>query len=93
MISNNITSTESDVNTHQGKVWAAIDMLSIKWKSDLSDKIKHNFFQAVGVSVLLYGCISWTQKHGEKARWELHKNAICFFEQILEVVPFKTAAV
>ena len=29
--------------------------------------------------------------HGEKARWELHKNAPCYFEQILEVTPDKTA--
>ena len=26
---------------------------------------------------------------GEKARWELHKNATCYFEQILEVTPYK----
>ena len=31
--------------------------------------------------------------HGEKARWELHKNATCCFEQILEATPNKTAAV
>ena len=30
--------------------------------------------------------------HGEKARWELHKNAVCWFEQILEAAPHKTAA-
>ena len=30
--------------------------------------------------------------HGEKARLELHKNAMCCFEQILEAVPHKTAA-
>ena len=30
---------------------------------------------------------------GEKARWEVHKNAACSFEQILEVAPYRTAAV
>ena len=30
------------------------------WKFDLSDKIKQDFFQAVSVSVLLYGCTNWT---------------------------------
>ena len=30
------------------------------WKSDLSDKIKRNFFQAAVVSLLLYGCTTWT---------------------------------
>ena len=30
---------------------------------------------------------------GEKARWELLKNAACCFEQILEAASYKTAAV
>ena len=30
---------------------------------------------------------------GEKARWELHINVTCYFEQILEKTPYKTAAV
>ena len=30
---------------------------------------------------------------GEKARWELHKVAMCCFEQILETALYKTAAV
>ena len=28
----------------------------------------------------------------EKAKWELHKNPVCYLEQILEVTPHKTAA-
>ena len=31
--------------------------------------------------------------HGEKDKWGLHKNATCYFEQILEATPNKTAAV
>ena len=42
------------------KVWIDIDRLSIKWKSDLSNKIKCNFFQAAAVSIFLYGCNTWT---------------------------------
>ena len=38
----------------------AIDRLSIIWKSDLTDKMKHSFFQAAVVSMLLYGCTTWT---------------------------------
>ena len=34
--------------------------VSVIWKSDLTDKIKRNFFQAVVVSILLYGCTTWT---------------------------------
>ena len=45
---------------HLAKAWTAIDRLSIVWKSDLSDKIKQDFFQAVAVSLLLYGCTVWT---------------------------------
>ena len=42
------------------KAWTAIDRLSIIWKSDLTDKMKHSFFKAAVVSVLLYGCTTWT---------------------------------
>ena len=30
------------------------------WKSNLTDKMKRSFFQAVVVSILLYGCTTWT---------------------------------
>ena len=33
------------------------------------------------------------KKHGEKARWELYKNTMCYFDQILEAAVFKTAVV
>ena len=51
-----VSYTENDINTWLKKAWAAIDRLSVIWKSDLSDKIKHSFFQAVVGSILLYGC-------------------------------------
>ena len=36
--------------------------------------LKQEFFQAVAVSELLYGCTSWTlmKTNGEKDRWEWH---------------------
>ena len=46
-------------DTRPTKTWTAIDSLSIIWKSDLTDKMKH-FFQAAVVSILLYGCSTWT---------------------------------
>ena len=55
-----VSSTKSDVNMHQAKTWTAINRLSDIWNSDLSDKITWNFYQAVFVSVLLYGWIIWT---------------------------------
>ena len=41
-------------------IWTAIDRLSIIWKSNLTDKMKRSFFQAAVVSILLYGCTTWT---------------------------------
>ena len=42
------------------KAWTVIDRLSIIWKSDLTDEMKRSFFQAAVVSILLYGCTTWT---------------------------------
>ena len=42
------------------KSLAAIYWLSVIWKSDLTDKMKNSFFQAAIVSILLYGCTTWT---------------------------------
>ena len=39
-----VSSTESDINIPLAKARNAIDRLSIMWKSDLSDKIKRDFF-------------------------------------------------
>ena len=38
-----VSSTETDINTRLTKAWTAIDRLSVMWKSDLIDKIKHIF--------------------------------------------------
>ena len=59
-LGSNVSSTEKDIDTRLTKAWIAIDRLSIIWKSDLIDKMKHSFFQAAGVSILLFGCTSWT---------------------------------
>ena len=54
------SSTENDNNMRLTKALTAIDKLFIIWKWELSNKIKCNFFQAVLVSILLYGCTIWT---------------------------------
>ena len=36
------------------------DRQSVVWKSHLTDKMKRSFFQAAVVSILLYGCTTWT---------------------------------
>ena len=73
--------------SHQLKAmstYTKVNLLTGKWKSNLSDEIKQELFQAVAVSVLLYGCTTWR---------ELHEDTVCYFEQILEAAPNKTVAV
>ena len=55
-----VSLTETDIYTRLAKALTANDKLSIIWKSDLTDKIKCSFFQAAVVSILLYGCTTWT---------------------------------
>ena len=59
-LGSSVSSTEKDIHTQLTKAWIAIDRLSIRWKSDLADKMKRSFFQAAVVSILLYGCTTWT---------------------------------
>ena len=59
-LESSVSSTEKDINTRLTKAWTAIDRLLIIWKSDLTDKMKRSFFQAAVVSILLYGCTTWT---------------------------------
>ena len=66
-LGSSISSTENDINMREAKAWTATNMLLVIWKSDLIDKIKRSFFQAAVVSILLYGCTTWTlTKHMEK---------------------------
>ena len=53
-----VSSTETDINTRLA--WTAIERLSLIWKSDVIEKIKHSFFQAAVIPLLLYGCTVWT---------------------------------
>ena len=59
-LGSSVLSTKKDIDTRLTKAWAAIDRLSIILKSDLTDKMKRSFFQAAVVSILLYGCTTWT---------------------------------
>ena len=59
-LGSSVSSTKKDIDTLLTKAWTAIDRLSIIWKSDLTDKMKCSFFQAVVVSILLYECTTWT---------------------------------
>ena len=59
-LGSSVSSTEKGIDTRLTKAWTAIDKRWIIWKSDLTDKIKRSSFQAVVVSILLYGCTTWT---------------------------------
>ena len=48
------------IDTRLTKAWTAINRLPVIWKSDLTDKMKRSFFQAAIVSIMLYGCTTWT---------------------------------
>ena len=56
-LGSSVSTTEKYIGTRLTKAWTAINKL---WKSDLTDKMKRSFFQAVVVSILLYGCTTWT---------------------------------
>ena len=59
-LGSSVSSAEKDIDTRLMKAWTAIDRLSIIWKSDLTNKMKRSFFQAAVMSILLYGCTTWT---------------------------------
>ena len=59
-LGSSVSSTEKDIDTRLTKAWTAIDKLTTIRKSNLTDKMKRCFFQAAVVSILLYGCTTWT---------------------------------
>ena len=59
-LESSVSSTKTDIDTQLAKAWTAIDRLSVIWKSNLTDKMKCSFFQAAVMSILLYGCTTWT---------------------------------
>ena len=59
-LASSVSSTEKYIDTRLTKAWTAIDKLSIIWKSNHTDKMKRSFLQAAVVSILLYGCTTWT---------------------------------
>ena len=68
-LGSSISSIKKDINTRLAKEWTANHRLSVMLKSDLTDEIKRRFFQAVVVSILLYGCTTWMiTKRVEKKR-------------------------
>ena len=71
---------KKNIDTWLSKALAAIDRLSIIWKLDLTDKIKRSFFQAAVVSILLYGCTTWTLTK------RLEKKLVCNYTRMLRAI-------
>ena len=94
IINNNcsVSSTETDINTPLAKAWSAIDKLSVIWKSDLTDKIKRSFFQAAVVSILLYGCTTWTLTKRMEKKLDGNYTRMLRTKKVLEAAPHKAAA-
>ena len=59
-LGSSVSSTKKDIKTWLTKAWTAINRLLVISKSDLTDKMKRSFFQAAVMSILLYGCTTWT---------------------------------
>ena len=62
-LGSSVSSNENDINMRPAKAWTVIDRLSVIWKSDLTDKIKRNFFPS---SSLVDTAIWMLNKHMEK---------------------------
>ena len=95
-LGSSVSSTEKDIDTRLTKAWIAIDRLSIIWKSDLTDKMKRSFFQAAVVSILLYGCTTWTLTKRLKKKLDgNYTRMLRLFnlEQVLAATPHKAPTI
>ena len=72
------------------KPWTAFDRLFILWKSELSDKIQRNFFQAAAVSnyFTLYH-MDADKTSRENAKREQLKNATSYWNKSQKQHPTK----
>ena len=70
-----------------------IDRLSIIWKSDLIDKMKRSFFQATDVSILLYGCTTWTLTKRLEKKLDDNYTRMLQAIQVLAATPHKAPTI
>ena len=66
-------------------MWTTIDKFIAIWKADL--------FKNKNSTIIWLHHLDFEEMSRKKARWELHKKAVYYFEQILEAAPYKTVAV
>ena len=87
-LGSSVSSTQTDINTWLAKAWIAIDMLSVIWKSDLTDRMKLSFFPSICVNTAVW-MHYWDANFRKKAWQQLHKNAASNTEQVPEQDPTK----
>ena len=63
--------------------------------SDLTDKMKRSFFQAAVVSILLYGCTTWTLTKRLEKKLDGHYTRMlrAILNKILVATPHKTPTI
>ena len=92
-LGSSVLSTETDIDTLLTKAWTALNRLSVIWKSDRLDKTKFLPSNDRADTAIWMHYMDANKTTGEKAWWQLHKNAVSNTEQVLEAVPDKAAAV
>ena len=55
-----IAFTDNDVSIRIGNAWTVLNNHNKIWTSNMSIRLKRNFFRATVESVLVYGAITWT---------------------------------
>ena len=71
--------------------WVVIDHTEMQslWKNKTEILWSRTY-----VNTIVWMChLDFNKSIGKKPRWEVHKNAACSFEQILEAALHKTAAI
>jgi hypothetical protein len=66
LISSWIINSGKDLNARIGQAWSAATRMKAIWKSHLPSQLKRDFFPATVVSILLYGCETWTNAINQK---------------------------
>ena len=85
-----VSSTDTPIDTRLTEAWTTINRLLVIWKSDLTNLMKRSFFQVVIVSIMLYGCTTWTlTKQLEK---KLYTNAVTNVEWVPEATPLRAGS-
>ena len=92
VVKHHYSSNSRNVNMHQAKRGFLLTG-NRSCVNLISNKIKREFFQDMAVSVLMYGCTTWTLTECMEKKLERYKHATYCFEQIQDAAPNKTATI